>query len=187
MENKKIVIDGILFRSLYMLAKKEFEYWETINKNKGRKQCFNRIESCLVGVLGEKIALIHLQRKRKEDIKEEKQLGFLERKTKKYNQKSDISFKDNKNNKYNIEVKSINSGKNQQKGQILPYHVNKYIKNKIDFVFFVELDYNIDKEYCEGSVYLVTKPEDILNWEKETNKYKKMCYTYKKYLRGNNE
>lgn len=176
----KHIIDRVLFKTAKLTAKKEYDYWETVNAKKGRKQCFNTINSCMIGVLGEFAAKLHLEYKLQEELKYLILNGIEERKTGKYFAKSDITFQKEDRKDYNIEVKGITKG--QQRGQILPYHNRKYKKNGVDFVFFIEIYYDMEKEYAECEVYLIEKPEDIEKWQVQPNKFKKECYTHPKYF-----
>lgn len=172
---KSYTIKGKLFRILKQLSYKEYEKWESINKGKGRKQCFNSPRSCIVGCLSEYAVKMYIREQQNNEIKDILLKAYKERGSKNYNADCDISVK-SKEKDYKVEVKGITKG--QFRGQITPYHANKYVKNGIDVVFFVEVDFDYETDTAECIIYLKTTPNQILNWKLENNHYGKECYTY---------
>lgn len=173
---KSYTIRGKLFRILDQLAYKEYKKWETINKNKGRKQCFNSPKSCIVGLLSEYAVKLYIKEQRNENMRKVILKAFKERTDKNFMSDCDLLV-EMCDKEFKVEVKGITKG--QFRGQITPYHVNKYKKLNTDVVFFVEVDFDYEKEEAECIIYLKTTPDEILKWNIEKNHYGKDCYTYK--------
>lgn len=158
------------------IAKIEYEHWNTIKG--GGLQNTNKHKSCLVGILSEVAAGMHLRKKGFNFVEER---GMRER-LESFNYKADCDLlASNEFRQLKVEVKGITKG--SQRGQITKYHAEKYIKNGIDLVIFCEVEYLKDKT-AEVDVYLCAKASDIVNWDIEPNTYGKDCYTYEKYLKG---
>jgi hypothetical protein len=183
------------FTSLYKLAEKEYLSWEKKNSRK-ENQCYNTLSSCLVGVLSEYAGMCYV--KQVCDITNSLEnstfhwLGKLERERgvgyiREYKDRGDFFIKTPKGKTLDFEVKGCRS--HHQLGQILPYHVNKYNKNKINYIIFVCIDEIFEHE--NGSVtltvYSVEAPKTILTtWNNSlTNYYGKTCYTNPDYMQGN--
>lgn len=166
-------VEGLLFKVSKALAKQDFENW---NNKKGERQNKNKEYSCLVGILAERAAEKHLNYKRKEQIKENIMNGIKERETGKFIGNGDIICVTDKKD-YKIECKGITKG--QRRGQVTVYHIDKYEKEKVDFVFFIEVE--IFADYAECNVYHVDTVENIkYNKEKyciSPNYYGQDCYT----------
>jgi hypothetical protein len=167
-------------------AKFDFYRWETINKAKKEKQCFNTIRSCRVGVFCEYAIQKHLINQYREGIVSLNCYGRQERlKSIHFRSKPDIDieFYDDKKQslkQYKIEVKGISEG--QPKGQILPYHAEKYNKNEFTHVAFCELKLDEKKLEAGVEIYLIDTLKNIVNYPLAKNKYGKDCYTNSEYL-----
>lgn len=163
------IITGKRLELFRKLAEKEKQYWDEKNKDKNMdyKQAGNTIQSCLNGIVGEFVTKLHIYKNNNPSYILDH--GQNERITGIYKGKCDLEY-DNKK----IEVKTITKG--QPQGQILPYHVDKYIKNKVDYVIFTELEYKTPF-LIEGQVYLIEKPENIKKLRLMPNLKGKLCYT----------
>lgn len=163
------IITGKRLELFRKLAEKEKQYWDKINedKNMDYKQAGNTLRSCLNGIIGEFVSKLHIYKNNNPSYIYDH--GQQERITGIYKNKCDLEY-DNKK----IEVKTITKG--QPQGQILPFHVKKYIENKVDYVFFVELEHKTPF-LIEGQVYLIETPENIKKWPLKPNLKHKLCYT----------
>lgn len=164
------IITGKRLELFKKLAAKEKEFWDEKNKNTdmSKKQAGNTLQSCLNGIIGEFVTKLYIYKNNNpsyilDHATQERMTGI-------YKGKCDLEY-DNKK----IEVKTIT--KNQPRGQILPYHVDKYIKNKVDYVIFAELEYK-NSDYIEGQVYLIETPENIKKWPLRYNLRNTLCHTF---------
>lgn len=171
-------IDGALFKVSKLLAERDFNRWEKINANRKEKQCFNTFNSCFIGVLAERAAQFYLEEYKAKHIKDLIMYGIEERKQGKHFGLGDIVLSDYLGKNYKIECKGITKG--QQRGQITVYHLNKYLKEKVALVLFVEVEYNLKFAVANCEVYLEAKPNEIKKWGLRPNKYKVECFTYEK-------
>ncbi len=180
MENYKVEFKGGEFNKLAQIANKDFLHWEA--KKSGQKQCFNTFNSCMVGVLAEATVAKYAK-----DVYGKTQ-GFSIRKwgmsertqSKPFYSKPDIEV-NLPDYTFNIEVKGITFG--QQKGQILPYHISKYIKAGVNMVVFVEVLYDLNQETASCEIYCKESPRVIAKtWEMLPNKYNKTCHTNPKFI-----
>lgn len=178
---------GDTLKRMQDLAQKDYELWM---KKKGQAQCLNTFDSCLRGITGELAASAYVKKcfeymGKKAGVKnlaiEERQRGVTF--TKGMRGYGDIIAGEiNEDGKtFNIglkvEVKSIAA--HHPRGQILPYHVNKYINNDIDYVVFVKVEELWDDNmsmYLRATVYESASPKDIRKWPKANNLYGKACY-----------
>ena len=187
-------------------ALKDFFKWETINKVKKEKQCFNTIRSCRVGVFCEYAVQKHLMNTFENEIINLKNYGREERiRSKSFRGKPDIEIETINENIFNdldiekqtqkekkttkiinpvftkkIEVKGITEG--QPKGQILQYHCDKYLNNNFTHVAFCELFLNEKNKTAEIDIYLIDRIKNIVKYDIAKNKFGKDCYTNPKYL-----
>ncbi len=187
------------FIALESEAKHDYYYWETVNKTRKEKQCFNSIRSCRVGVFCEYAIQKHLLNTY-DKILELKAFGREEKKKRKhFRSKPDIymrylhKLEDNKESKRDlptefssverelkIEIKGISEG--QPKGQILTTHGQKYYKNKFTHVAFCELYFDEQSKTASVEIYLIDKIKSIIKYPIAKNKFGKECYTNPNYL-----
>lgn len=176
----RIIIDRQEFIMLEAEAKKDFYYWETINKAKKEKQCFNSIRSCRVGVFCEYSIQKHLLKTYGRELLGMVCYGRKERtKSIHFRSKPDIHI-ETKTKDFKIEIKGISEG--QPKGQILTYHGDKYHKNEFTHVAFCELFYNEKAKKAVVEIYLIDQLKNIIKYPIAKNKFGKECYTAPKYL-----
>ncbi len=179
----KIIIDGVHYKTLLKIAKIEYDYWETVNKSRKEKQCFNSINSCKIGILSEHAVKTHLLNNYSLDLINLECFGIRERsKSIHHRKKPDIALETTKNT-FLMEIKGITKG--QPKGQILIDHAQKYNDYKFTHVIFCEVEYKKDgegKEFCEVDIYLTDKIKNILQYPTAKNKFGKYCYTYPEYI-----
>lgn len=170
------------------LAEKDFNFWEKKAARK-QKQCYNTYDGCRRGIIGEYVTGLYV--KSCLELKGNKKLrpmwlGIQERKDgvsfkKGYKNAGDVLLVDSKGNYHlQIEVKTIAS--HHPHGQILPYHVNKYIKNDVDYVVFVVVEDKYDSEkqesYVEATVYQSKSPKLIKQqWGMKDNWFGNPCFT----------
>ncbi len=176
-----IKIDTERFNQIKEIATLDFERWE--ERNTGKKQCYNSMKGCLVGALAEEAAGQYIEQGYSEkgfnmaNFKIEMN-GHTERKTgKQLFDKADIEVVGKQRN-HKYEVKGIAAG--QPRGQVTIYHGNKYLKNGVDRVIFVEVQ--VIGETAECYIYLNESPTEIVNnWTVRPNRFKNPCYTYPAY------
>ena len=110
--------------------------------------------------------------------------GILERETGKASLgRGDIEVFTNpeKTESYTIEVKGVRKG--YTKGQITEHYANKYKREGVYRVLFVEVSISIRNQSATCTVYLAASPEEILTWDKRLNdRGQSMCFTHKDYF-----
>jgi hypothetical protein len=160
-----IKIDNARFKLLKKIAEVEKENWD---KKSGEKQCKNTVKSCLTGILAEYAAKIYIYKTTNPTYL--RHYGLAERITGKSFNKCDIETEI-----FKVEVKGVSLG--QPQGQIYKYHNDKYIKNGIDYVYFVSVNVKKD-DTAECIIYLIERPEKIKEWPEKPNLYGDLCLTY---------
>lgn len=178
-KEQKFVIDGSLFKISKILAENEAKRFDEINKYK-EKQCKNSFNSCFIGILSERAVQQYLQTTQANEIKELVMYGIKERNDKKFYNVGDIVIKTWTGKQYKTEVKGITKG--QPRGQITTYHNDKYLKERVAKVVFVEVSYSVKFGRAECTVYLDEKPRDIKTWNLKENRYNVKCHTHPKYI-----
>lgn len=172
MSTQEFKIQGSVYDKLMELADYDYQ----CSNNKPTIQCNNSLHGRRVGIFAEYSAALFLKNKLSSNkIKHNiDMLGLKERKQNKSFNKGDILIK-LQNNDMTIEVKGVSKG--YPIGQILPYHVNKYIKARTDRVCLVELEINLKESFVAGKVYNCVKPKEILSWDLKNNLRGQPCYT----------
>lgn len=176
----KFTLKDTHYEKVIALATKDFEHWE--KKRGGRRQCTNTMKGCISGVASEFASIMYIKQQLNEQGYEFeiKPWGLMERRDgKRYNQ-PDIVVDIKDKGFIGVEVKSVNKG--YPKGQITPYHTDKYIKDKIFKVFFVEVFHNTVEKTIEATVYISASPKNIKDWKTKTNCYGNVCYTHEDYI-----
>jgi len=175
-----IKIDGCIFQKLEAKAKENFEYWETVNKAKKEKQCFNTIKSCRVGVFCEWAVKMHLLNTYSFDLLELNVYGEIERHhNKQFRGKPDIELVTS-TQEIKAEIKGISQG--QPKSQVLTAHAEKYHNNNFTHLIFCELFLNESKQEAEIEIYLTEKLRDTIRNPIYKNLYGKECYTNENFI-----
>ncbi len=171
---------GEEFKKFLDIAEKDFHQWEA--KRTGQKQCFNTINACVVGVFAEATVSKYAKQKYKgyENFSV-RNWGMSERtQNKQFYSKPDIEVQ-LKDYTFKIEVKGSSSHNTGL--QILPYHINKYIKNDVNVVVFVEVDYDRYNSVASCKIICKESPKIIAKeWEMKRNAFGKSCYTHPEYL-----
>ncbi len=174
----KIVYTGKQYEQILALSTKDYNRWEKKNlRNKGRKQCFNSLRGCIVGCASEFAAAEYSKAclSLHDFTYSFKLFGQMERRdSKNYNEPDIVIDIDDKT--IGVEVKGITKG--YQRSQIVPYHVDKYIKERVSKVIFVEVFHDkVNKEiHCE--IYDSESPTEIKkDWILKNNNYGNPCYT----------
>lgn len=165
----KYTIDETLFKVSNFIANLDYLYYEEKNSQKQQQNKNTKI-GCLTGVLGERAAFLYLNNKYKNVIS----YAMRERENRTYyNNKSDIHFINDYNIEEKIEVKTIRKG--YPRGQVLIQHIEKYKKNKVKGIIFVEID--IKEDYCDCLIYEIITIEEIEKSEIKKNLLNRDCYT----------
>ena len=167
----KTKIDGSLFKISKLIAELDYENY---TKKKGSGQNPNALRGCLVGVIGERAVFLYLNDRKYTDIIP---YGMRERETgKKDWNNADIHFKNKTGRECKAEVKTIRKG--SPRGQITVIHGDKYLKEEIDAVFFVEIIL-FDKS-ADCTVYEILEPSKIVALPVRNNFFGIACYTKQK-------
>ncbi len=176
----KFRIDDIVYEELVDLAQKDYEDWVNISSS---TQCKTSLQGCLVGVLSEYTTYLLIKDKLlSTGVSEEdttsliKMHGFTERMNAfTYHHKSDIEFTYLFKN-YKVECKGCSA--DYPLGQITPYHLDKYIREAVDYVSFVAVTNNINKGYADCEVYKICTPSEITSWKTKPNLRGQHCHTH---------
>lgn len=170
------------------LAEKDYQFWEKKAARKER-QCYNTYEGCRRGIIGEYVAGLYAKsclETQGNTSSTVRWLGIEERKDgvsfkRGFKDAGDILLMNKGEDTYHtsIEVKTIDSS--HPYGQVLPYHINKYIRNRIDYVVFVVVEDKWDsikeERYVEAVVYQSKRPQEIKTWNMKDNWFGQPCFT----------
>ena len=175
MEIRSYKIEKEMFLKLNELSNKDYYHFESIKEYNGR-QCKNSLGSCRVGVFSEYVAGLYLKELLKENDIPYKcsMLGLKERQDSVVYDKGDILI-NIPNKKLTVEVKGVDKG--YPIGQLLPYHVKKYVKNGVDRICLVQVSLCYYTYTATCVVYNCIKPEEALQWPLKNNLRGVPCYT----------
>lgn len=118
------------------ISMNRFKAFEEVAKCKKQAQTFNTPEGCLIGTLGEFAALCYLDQFYSNLVTPELN-HFIEHATEYVSDYGDILIV-NPDGVNQVEVKAFQ--KHHPYNQVMPHHLNKYIKNEISMLMFVEVD-----------------------------------------------
>lgn len=147
-------------------AKSSYEAFER-KAHAGRRQCKNTLDGCRMGFMSELAVMLYLKQLNIQATSED--LLHYANDTKLSNSEYDIIAPQG-----NWQVKSVRP--HQYHYQLTEYHLNTYIKNNSDGIWFVE----IDLINYTASIYGYADPLHIKEQaEQEENHYGALCYTAK--------
>lgn len=181
---KEFTLPSNYYKAAVKAAASDYENWER-KANEGRRQCHNTLSGCEIGSLAEAAVIYWINttyiptRENKEGIKFNKLYcyGMEERRTgKMHYSKADIEVKvRGKDTNYKIEVKGVRP--HQKHGQITQYHAEKYKKDRVGTVMFVEVDHSSYDGKAVCKIYKLATPTECLQAPLKPNHYGKLCHT----------